>query len=93
VWQRHGRATLGLFALGREVLLGLDEEQTDTFFSTFFTLPPAAWNAYLDTGAPPSAVAATMLRVARALPPAGRRSLAAGVARAVRPGVRGAARP
>jgi len=79
------RATLGLFALGREVLLGLDEEQTDTFFSTFFTLPPPAWNAYLDTGSPPSAVAATMLRVARALPPAGRRSLAAGVGRAVRP--------
>ncbi|MFQ1004271.1 lycopene cyclase family protein [Modestobacter sp. SSW1-42] len=79
------RATLGLFALGREVLLGLDEEQTDTFFSTFFTLPPSAWNAYLDTGSPPSAVAATMLRVARALPPSGRRFLAGGVARAVRP--------
>ena len=79
------RATLGLFALGREVLLGLDEEQTDTFFSTFFTLPPSAWNAYLDTGSAPSAVAATMLRVARALPPAGRRSLARGVVRAARP--------
>ncbi|NEK93883.1 FAD-binding protein [Modestobacter muralis] len=79
------RATLGLFALGREVLLGLDEEQTDTFFSTFFTLPPSAWNAYLDTGSPPSAVAATMWRVARALPPAGRRSLATGVVRAARP--------
>jgi lycopene beta-cyclase len=79
------RATLGMFAVGREVLLGLDEEETDTFFSTFFTLPPPAWNAYLDTGSPPSAVAATMWRVARALPPAGRRSLARGVARAVRP--------
>ena len=79
------RATLGLFALGREVLLGMDEGQTDVFFSTFFTLPPSAWNAYLDTGSPPSAVAATMLRVARALPPSGRRSLAAGVARAARP--------
>ncbi|MCZ2827297.1 lycopene cyclase family protein [Modestobacter sp. VKM Ac-2986] len=79
------RATLGLFALGREVLLGLDEEQTDTFFSTFFTLPPSAWNAYLDTGSSPADVAATMWRVARALPPAGRRSLATGVARAVRP--------
>ena len=79
------RATLGLFALGREVLLGLDEEQTDVFFSTFFTLPPSAWNAYLDTGSPPTAVAATMLRVARALPPSGRRFLAAGVARAALP--------
>jgi lycopene beta-cyclase len=79
------RATLGLFALGREVLLGLDEEQTDVFFSTFFTLPPSAWNAYLDTGSPPSAVAATMLRVARALPPSGKRFLASGVARAVLP--------
>ena len=79
------RATLGLLGLGREVLLGLDEEQTDTFFSTFFTLPGSAWAAYLDTAAPPSSVAATMLRVARALPPSGRRSLAAGIARAVRP--------
>jgi lycopene beta-cyclase len=79
------RATLGLLGLGREVLLGLDEEQTDTFFATFFDLPPSAWAAYLDIGSPPSAIAATMLRVSRALPPAGRRSLAAGVARAVRP--------
>jgi lycopene beta-cyclase len=84
----RGRATLGLLGLGREVLLGLDEEQTDAFFGTFFTLPGPAWAAYLDTGSPPSAVAATMLRVARALPPAGRRSLAAGVAHAVRPRAR-----
>ena len=31
------RATSGLLGVGREVLIGLDEAQTDTFFSAFFT--------------------------------------------------------
>ena len=77
------RATLGLLGLGREVLLGLDEAQTDAFFSTFFALPERAWAGYLDTGSAPTSIAATMLRVARALPAPGRRALAAAVPRAV----------
>jgi len=77
------RATLGLLGLGREVLIGLDEAQTDTFFSTFFALPERAWAGYLDTTAVPTSIAATMLRVARALPAPGRRTLAAAVPRAL----------
>ena len=78
------RATLALLGLGREVLLGLDEAQTDAFFAAFFTLPQRAWAAYLDVGSSPTAVAAAMLRVAAALPPSGRRTLLAGVARSLR---------
>jgi lycopene beta-cyclase len=84
VRSRRRRATLALLGLGREVLLGLDEAQTDAFFTAFFTLPPRAWTAYLDVDSSPTAVAAAMLRVAAALPTAGRRALLAGVARAVR---------
>ncbi|MCO7219237.1 lycopene cyclase family protein [Klenkia sp. PcliD-1-E] len=80
---RRLRATLGLLGLGREVLLGLDEADTDAFFQAFFTLPPRAWAAYLDVGSSPTAVAAAMLRVAAALPPAGRRTLLLGVVRAL----------
>ncbi|MCW2584195.1 MAG: hypothetical protein JWQ53_2985 [Klenkia sp.] len=85
VRSRRRRATLALLGLGRDVLIGLDEAQTDAFFRAFFTLPPRAWAAYLDVGSSPAAVAASMARVATALPPSGRRTLFAGVARALRP--------
>lgn len=85
VLSRRRRATRALLGLGRDVLIGLDEAQTDAFFQAFFTLPPRAWAAYLDVGSSPAAVAASMARVAAALPPSGRRTLFAGVARALRP--------
>ena len=84
VRSRRRRATLALFGLGREVLVGLDEAETDAFFAAFFTLPHRAWAAYLDVGSSPLAVAAAMARVAAALPPSGRRTLLAGVARSLR---------
>ena len=84
VRSRRRRATLALLGLGREVLLDLDEEGVDAFFRAFFTLTPRAWAAYLDVGSSPTAVAAAMLRVAAALPMAGRRTLLTGVARALR---------
>lgn len=71
------RATLGMLGLGREVLLDLDEAETDAFFQAFFSLPESAWVAYLDVGSAPTSIAATMLRVARALPPPARRRLVA----------------
>lgn len=81
---RRRRTTLALLGLGREVLLGLDEPETDAFFTAFFTLPQRAWAAYLDVGSSPTVVAAAMLRVAAVLPPSGRRTLLAGVARSLR---------
>ncbi|MEI4272183.1 lycopene cyclase family protein [Klenkia sp. LSe6-5] len=84
VRSRRRRATLGLLGIGREVLLGLDEAATDRFFQAFFTLPSRAWAAYLDVDSSPAAVAAAMLRVAAALPAAGRRTLLTGVVRALR---------
>ena len=84
VRSRRRRATLALLGLGRDVLIGLDEAQTDAFFRAFFTLPPRAWAAYLDVGSSPAAVAASMARVAAALPPSGRRTLFANVGRALR---------
>ncbi|GAA4753763.1 lycopene cyclase family protein [Modestobacter marinus] len=77
------RASLGLLGLGREVLLELDEAETDTFFQTFFSLPESAWVAYLDVGSAPTSIAAAMLRVARALPPAARRTLVSTAVRTV----------
>ncbi|MCZ2820729.1 lycopene cyclase family protein [Modestobacter sp. VKM Ac-2977] len=79
------RATLGLLGLGREVLVGLDEAETDAFFQAFFSLPEQAWVAYLDVGSAPTSIAATMLRVARALPPPARRRLVATVVRVALP--------
>ncbi|SCX55115.1 lycopene beta-cyclase [Klenkia marina] len=84
VRSRRRRATLALLGLGREVLLDLDEEQTDTFFRAFFTLPARSWATYLAVDSSPAAVAATMLRVAAALPAPGRRALLTAVVRALR---------
>jgi lycopene beta-cyclase len=68
VWPAGHVATRALHDLGLGLLLGLDAEETRTFFRTFFSLSPSTWRAYLDATSAPAAIAAAMARVFVQLP-------------------------
>jgi lycopene beta-cyclase len=81
LWPRSARRTRALHDLGLQLLLAFDAEQTRRFFDLFFSIPEPAWRAYLDAGAPPSAVAGAMTRVFFGLDPSLRATLIGLVAR------------
>ena len=63
IWPSSERVADGLLRFGTEVLIGMDTSETRAFFSAFFSLPSAQWQAYLSGVASPSEVRKTMLGV------------------------------
>ncbi|NHC47315.1 lycopene cyclase family protein [Motilibacter aurantiacus] len=82
VWPTSRRRAWPLLRLGLDVLLALDADGLDDFFSAFFTLPERAWAGYAAAEATPQGVAAAMTRTFVALPPRLRRRV---LARALSP--------
>lgn len=68
VWPPQMLRTRALHRYGLEVLLGLDADEVCNFFGLFFERPVEEWAGYLRIDTPPTAVAATMLRMFSSAP-------------------------
>nr|WP_255638938.1 lycopene cyclase family protein [Deinococcus betulae] len=63
LWPPERRAARSTHLLGVQALLNLPPGALPTFFGTFFALPPAQWQAFLDPHTPAGPLARTMLRL------------------------------
>lgn len=79
LWPRDRRQRRDLFRFGMEVLLRLEHRQTEAFFHTFFSLPPASWQRYLGDELTTAELRGTMMRLFLSAP----MSLRVAMARAV----------
>lgn len=76
IWPTERVRTRALHAFGLEVLLRMDQRQTQQFFATFFRLPPARWHGYLSGRLGPAETAQAMGMLWARAPAAVRRLLA-----------------
>ncbi|MCB9730104.1 MAG: lycopene cyclase family protein [Deltaproteobacteria bacterium] len=75
VWPAGERRLHAFYALGRDLLMGLDAEGTRDFFEAFFSLPEAAARAYLSRELAPARTALAMTRLYARFDPALRQHL------------------
>jgi lycopene beta-cyclase len=76
LWPAERQRKHQLYLFGLASLLGCNTAQLQGFFQIFYRLPQQQWAGYLADTLPPSGVAATMLRLFLAAPPALRLALA-----------------